>query len=278
MRQATERRPRLQRPNTTGQRVLRRAPTVPFAGKRLQREDETLGTEDDLVATGVEQGGAIIERWAKRLSDAVGPWLGVAPVEDEAAAIDVLELAQPIAETAMRAQMLGALDADAEMKAAGVEPPVKLEYPEHLKAVPKFTMKPFQEAIDDFDQRRVVTRATFDKMAATAKARAFTVAGLAKKDLVQTVRDQLKQSIIDGDDRASLSARSSRRAKSLAGGCAPGRQRKSLRCPASRGTSRSSIATAFAHRIAAVKCNKGLTRTSAPRCRTGRSGPSAMTV
>lgn len=157
----------------------------------------------------------------RRLGESVGPDLTAGPIEDEAAAIDVLELANPIAQTAMRALMLGALDSEYEQEADVDVEPALFEYPEHLKAVPKFTMKPFQEAIDEFDSRRVVTRRTFDRMAAIAKARAFTVAGLAKKDLVQVVRDELKQSIVDGNDLRKFRKALKGRAE-LRGWLAPG--------------------------------------------------------
>jgi len=115
----------------------------------------------------------------------------------DAVALEVPELAEGIAETAMRASMLGALDAHTEDEEDITITPAKFKRP--TVGLP-FTVRPFQEAIDDFAARGVVSRDVFDKMASEAKARAFTVAGTASQSIRDAIKEELQKSMADGAD------------------------------------------------------------------------------
>jgi len=115
----------------------------------------------------------------------------------DAVALEVPKLAEGIAETAMRASMLGALDAHTEDEESITITPAKFKRP--TVGLP-FTVRPFQEAIDDFAARGVVSRDVFDKMASEAKARAFTVAGTASQSIRDAIKEELQKSMADGAD------------------------------------------------------------------------------
>lgn len=80
--------------------------------------------------------------------------------------------------------------------------------------VKDWVARPFNEAIADFLKRKVVTRRTFDRMAADAKRRAFTIAGVARKDIIATAHKELVRALEDGDDLRRFSARLNDRFKS----------------------------------------------------------------
>jgi SPP1 gp7 family putative phage head morphogenesis protein len=61
------------------------------------------------------------------------------------------------------------------------------------------------EALRAFLARKVVTRRTFDRLAASAKKKAFTVAGLARRDMLTTAHAELASAIEAGDDLRNFS-------------------------------------------------------------------------
>lgn len=152
-----------------------------FAGEPLTLErDPPFGSPDDLVQSGADGLDALIRRWGQSTSIALS-----LPAESE--------LAEVVEQTALRALMLGALDAEHEAEDGEMVPVAKFQRDT------RWTRKPFQEAIDSFLARKVVSPETFEAMTAQARARAFTVAGLMVND-VAIVHRELSASLQAGVD------------------------------------------------------------------------------
>lgn len=97
--------------------------------------------------------------------------------------------------------MLGALDSAHEREHGDVVAPVAFavtNLPGDLPAHPGFAQSPYAKALDWFTSKRVVDRATFDELKAAAKRRAFTVAGMASQQMLETARDEIAKQIEKG--------------------------------------------------------------------------------
>lgn len=74
-----------------------------------------------------------------------------------------------------------------------------------------FVRRPFREAIQDFAARRIMTKAAFKRLVAANKRRAFTIAGLGRRAMIETAHDELTRAIEAGSDvrkfRAALAKR-----------------------------------------------------------------------
>lgn len=73
------------------------------------------------------------------------------------------------------------------------------------RPTPGFAATPFQSAIQFFLGKAVVTRREFDRLRASAKAKAFTVAGLARTEMIQTAKDALAATMQAGTDLRAFS-------------------------------------------------------------------------
>jgi SPP1 gp7 family putative phage head morphogenesis protein len=156
------------------------------------------GGIEDLTATG----SATAEAYFERLSQALFAAVENAGISNGARAIDkidtdALELAEIVAETALRSAMLGALDADFE---AAEDTTVQIEKFETRGQRVPWVKKPFVEAMKDFEERQVVTPRAFQRMRDAARVRAFTVAGASRKKVIAVVKEQLSKALADGED------------------------------------------------------------------------------
>ena len=194
------------------------------------------GSPEVLVERGVKEGARASSAWAASLASAVDGLSDAVSIRRaiDATQLDVEAFAKAVERRLVHGAMLGALDADWEAENDRVvKPPAfaisndgsgrEIEEPEPMRlarygidptggiklqgGVKDFAASPFQEAIRIFKQRNVVTRRAFDRLAAQAKQRAFTVANMASRDVIGVVKDELTKALEEGDDLRRFSAR-----------------------------------------------------------------------
>lgn len=71
----------------------------------------------------------------------------------------------------------------------------------------EFVRKPFEAAVRAFAQRRVLTRQAFYRLSTAAKKRAFTISGIARRDMLETAHDEVTRAIREGVGGKELRAR-----------------------------------------------------------------------
>lgn len=194
------------------------------------------GSPEVLVERGVKEGARASSAWAASLAAAVDGLSDAVSIRRaiDATELDVEAFAKAVERRLVHGAMLGALDADWEAENDRVvKPPAfaisndgsgrEIEESEPMRlarygidptggirlqgGVKDFVASPFQEAIRIFKARNVVTRRAFDRLAAQAKQRAFTVANMASRDVIGVVKDELTKALEDGDDLRRFSAR-----------------------------------------------------------------------
>jgi hypothetical protein len=141
------------------------------------------------VAAGVAEFERVVERWVDLAGKAAERGKLAATLES----FDLFELAEPLAKSALVSSMLGALDADVEMREG-----VIVEITTFARQAP-FALKSFTEAIADFQARQVVTPEVFEAMGAEAQRRAFTVAGASTRDVIVDIKSAFDESIAAGE-------------------------------------------------------------------------------
>ena len=191
------------------------------------------GSPDVLVSRGIAEGVRATSAWVAQLSAAVDGLSDAVSIRRALAGVelDPEALARSVEKRLVHGAMLGALDAEWEAENDRVvKPPAfaissvdgsrveereserraryGIESPFMLAGgVKDFAASPFQEAIRIFKARNVVTRRAFDRLQAQAKQRAFTVANLAGKDVLELVKADLVTALEEGDDLRRFSAR-----------------------------------------------------------------------
>ncbi len=184
------------------------------------------GSEEELVGRGVKRAIRHTAVWAQTLVDAIDDEGGHVDAHKSLSAaakkLDLEGFAREIERTTVLSLCLGALDSaweaahaehahEAGSFAAERASGLILGSPFLAFEVPGFVRMPFSEAISAFLGKQIVTRRVFDRLAAEAKRRAFTIAGLAQKSLLTVAHDELTKGIADGIDlrtfRANLAQR-----------------------------------------------------------------------
>ena len=192
------------------------------------------GSPEVLVSRGITEGVRATSAWVAQLSAAVDGLSDAVSIRRALAGVelDPEALARSVEKRLVHGAMLGALDAEWEAENDRVvKPPAfaissvdgsrveeseaerraryGIESPPFMLAggVKDFSASPFQEAIRIFKQRNVVTRRAFDRLQAQAKQRAFTVANMASKDVLELVKADLVTALEEGDDLRRFSAR-----------------------------------------------------------------------
>lgn len=193
------------------------------------------GSPELLVEKGVRDGARECGKWAAAFASAVDGAHDAVSVRRALGRVEVdLEpFARSLERRLVHALMLGALDADWEAENDRVvKPPAfaistttgeRVEESEEERrarygiatderialagGVPNFVASPFAEAIRMFKARNVLTRRVFDRLQAAAKQRAFTVATLTKKSMLEAAKAELVTALEDGDDLRRFRAR-----------------------------------------------------------------------
>lgn len=155
--------------------------------------DSVFGSPDVIVDRGVEKSTAAIAKWVHALEKAVDGKTTAAEIRKaiNGAKIDLTEFAGIVEREVMRGVMLGALDSAWEREN---DEQVKLETFSRITMVataPSFVSRPYDAALAFFRSKSILTRTAFDRLSAAAKKRAFTVARLASKELIGTVKSEL---------------------------------------------------------------------------------------
>jgi SPP1 gp7 family putative phage head morphogenesis protein len=159
------------------------------------------GSVEDISDARSRRGAAITTRWAQALSRAVAgrkTAAGVrAALRAASTAIDVRPLALEIERCMLHSAALGAMDADWE--ANNEEPVAPAAFSVHLAGGQRgFATTPFWEAINAFLSREIVERPVWNRLVGAAKKKAFSIAGLARKSMLEVAFDELGKSITAG--------------------------------------------------------------------------------
>lgn len=176
-----------------------------FGGAR--QPATVFGSPESMVERGVEAGAVATGHTVERLVEA----LKGADTKEKilsrlrSAKLDESGLAAVAERELVHSAMLGALDSHFEEDTDEViRPPAfageRAETTLVVDVRPSFADMAYGDAVEAFLQRAPLTRAAFDKLKADAKRRAFTVAGLANKRMVQSVQKELAKQIRAGAD------------------------------------------------------------------------------
>lgn len=168
------------------------------------------GSPEEIIARGTREGARTTTLWSAALIasvDGLSRGTSMYRALDQAASGLSLDALAASAERAIiRSFMLGGLDSAWEIESGD---PVELPFLSTREGillgklsagVPDFVRKPFQEAIAFFIGKKIMTRKAFGRLRAEAKQRAFTIAGLALRSMLQTAHDELAKTIREGLD------------------------------------------------------------------------------
>lgn len=181
---------------------------VAASARRLTKQPEYInGTTEDICDARTRRGAAITTRWARALSRAADGHTTAADIRTAlraaAKALDVRTLALEVERCMLHSAALGALDADWE--ATNEEPVAPATFAVTLEGGQRgFATRPFFEAINAFLSREIVERSVWDRLVGAAKKKAFSIANLAKKSMLETAFDELGKSITAGKSLANF--------------------------------------------------------------------------
>ncbi len=201
-------------------------------GRKVQPRSAN-GTPETLVERGVREGARFTSSWADELADAADGSSEVKiyrALQRAAAGLDLEAFTRALERRLVHGAMLGGTDANYEMhndvviqpahfdvrsshglpgtgRAVFVAPPLVVPGVPAASGIADFATMPFGEAIKSFVSKKILPRRSFDRLAAAAKRKAFTVAGLARRDMLTTAHDELTKAMQDGDDLRAFSKR-----------------------------------------------------------------------
>jgi SPP1 gp7 family putative phage head morphogenesis protein len=171
------------------------------------------GSPSELVDRGTVRGARHTTGWAALFCEAVDGLSRetsiYAKINATAKVIPLAPFGLDVERSLVRGLMMGGLDAALEGETEGEDigaiaaEAVRLLEVEQ-KGEANWIRKPFLEAISFFLKKKVMVRSEFDRLRAEAKRRAFTVAGLARDQMVQTAHDALGAAIQGGKDLRSF--------------------------------------------------------------------------
>lgn len=159
--------------------------------------DTVHGSPEALVQRAVEAGARITGRWAKAIVEALDgaetPSQIRAAIDRAGAGLDIETFADLTSEHILRGLMLGALDAQWEHEHEQDIAPATFASKQG-----QFVYQPFTKAIELFEQRKVLPKAAFEWLDKNAKLRAFTIARLAKEELLAATHAELVRVLREG--------------------------------------------------------------------------------
>lgn len=167
------------------------------------RQPETVnGSPELLIDSGVREASRETARWGEQLVDAVRNLTSPGEIF-EALTREVSEL--PIATFARAAErrlvhglMLGALDSTWERENDEIIKPATFRaLMKDLEAEPSFVSKPFDAAVRFFRGKSVLTKDRFEQLSAAGKQRAFTIARLARQELLVAAHAELAKQMAE---------------------------------------------------------------------------------
>ena len=174
----------------------------------LAAQPETVnGSPEVLVEDGVKAGAKTAAGWGEQIVAALEGKTHEfeirAAIQQAGARLDISAFARDAEQLIMRGLMLGALDSVWERENDQDIAPTKFAAttPER-----QFVYAPFSTAVQEFERRKVLPPAAFRALEVGARRRAFTVAGLAKQELLDATHAELLRQLRDAhheDNRGS---------------------------------------------------------------------------
>lgn len=195
--------------------ALRMALGFERSGLQLARQpDVGHGSPEVIIERGLREGVRQTSAWAETLCGAVAGLSSETEIhralERAAERLPVEPLAGSLERSMTRGVMTGALDAAWEAEdGQPVEIPTfgrsAADREEGVlfalgRPTPGFAATPFQDAIKFFLSKQVLLRREFDRLRASAKAKAFTIAGIQRKEILELAKDELGKQITAGGD------------------------------------------------------------------------------
>jgi GNAT superfamily N-acetyltransferase len=164
-----------------------------------EQPDSPNGSPEALVEDGVAAATRITAAWGEAVLEAIGDSETEFEIRSalERARIDVGAFAKEIEQTILRGLMLGALDSQWEREHDVELAPATFA----VRRRPGLVHLPGETAIAQFEQRKVVPPAAFRAMQEGARKQAFTVAGMAKEELLNATKAELVRQLRDGQGR-----------------------------------------------------------------------------
>lgn len=198
---------------------MRRARSCPACGplRLSDRLPQSVnGSPEAIMASGVEAVAEVTGDWVDAIADACTAEMPHDLSKQIREAIKAQQLeafVTPTYEALNHGMMLGSLDSAYEADTENlIEAPVMEEpEPAHLShrlvgsrsttyRILGFSSLEYETALDQFLERKVLTRASFDALSDKAKRKAFTIAGTTKLSLIQTAQRELARQVARGAD------------------------------------------------------------------------------
>jgi len=172
----------------------------------LSKQPETVnGTPEVLIDKGVREAARQTEQWGAALAAAVGERTKPSSIFEAltraAGDLPITAMARSLERRMMQGAMLGALDSVWERENdeliqpatfANIFADIKLDATPGAK---DFVKRPFDEAVKFFKGQEVLHKDLFEQLSAAAKRRAFTVARLARQELLSAAHAELSRQI-----------------------------------------------------------------------------------
>lgn len=200
-----------------------------LALEKNRQPDTVHGSLENLIDRGVREGARVTGKWADTFVAAVRGQTSPAKVQrilqQTADRLDLLPFSRSIERRLVHSAMTGALDSQWEDQSGEVVAPEEFSEPDgphnakasrvKLAAVvevsPSFTEMAYQNALAYFRGKKPVPKSVFEKLNSAAKARSFTVAGLASDHALNIAQSELGNAIVNGtpmtDFASKLAAR-----------------------------------------------------------------------
>lgn len=159
------------------------------------------GTPEVLVDAGVREGSRQTGKWADALAASVEgvtePGAAFEALTRAARGLSMSEFARVAERRIMHAVMLGAMDSAWEVAHDEDVALVEFSRRYRLSAEPdqRFVVRPFAEALKLFRERDIVTKDRFNQLTNAAKRRAFTIARMARTEMLAVAHAELSRQI-----------------------------------------------------------------------------------
>jgi phage gp29-like protein len=174
----------------------------------LQPEEAVIGSLETLIAKGTKEGARQLEEISKRYAEAVEGL--TEPIEIIKALtqvyedMDLFQFTRGLERKILHGAMGGALASAYELETNETLEVAKFTrtklatFTEDAPRDPNFVERPLLDAVRWFKAQQVVTRQVFNRLEASAKRRAFTIAGMTNELMLQEAKSVLEQVIRSG--------------------------------------------------------------------------------
>jgi SPP1 gp7 family putative phage head morphogenesis protein len=194
-----------------------------------RQPDTVHGTIETLIDKGVKEAARVSNRWCEALVASVRGADKASEINKRLVAaadrLDLLQYARTIERRMTHSAMAGALDSQWEAETDNQVAPEKFPAPDSAAASrsvlapvasvePEFTSMAYKEALKFFNAKQPVPKATFAKLSSAAKARSFTVAGLASEYTLSVAKSELANAIVAGTPLKEFAANLAKRFES----------------------------------------------------------------